>query len=140
MGGESVTTQWYNSQIRHLKVIKRRLERKWKKWKTTQNWDHYCSHCEVLTKALNECKTQFFSSQVIESENDKKTLFSVAKTLLRNLKKYFLPNLGSDDKIAYRLNDHMLSIIVAIRENITKSATVSEVTEIKEKTASYVQS
>ena len=132
-------TQWYNSQIRHLKVIKRRLETKWKKCKTKQNWDQYCSHCEILTKALNECKTQFFSTKVIESENDKKKLFSVAKTLLGNFKKSFLPDLGSDNNIANSFNDYFINKIVTIPEDITKSATVSAVTEIKE-IVSYVKS
>ena len=72
-------TQWYNSQSDHLKVIKRRLETKWKKCKTKQNWDQYRSHCEVLTKALNECKTQFFSTKVVESENNKRSSLELPK-------------------------------------------------------------
>ena len=69
--------------LRKLKILPLR---KWKKCKTKQNWDQYRSHCEILTKALNECKTQFFSTKVIESENEKKKLFSVAKSLLGNFK------------------------------------------------------
>ena len=93
----------------------------------------YRSHCEILTKALNECKTQFFSTKVIESENDKKELFSVAKTLLGNVKKYFLPDSGSDDNIANSFNDYFINNIITICEDLTKSATVSAVSEIKEK-------
>ena len=78
-------------------------------------------------------------NSVIESENDKKKLFSVAKTLLGNFKKSFLPDLGSDNNIANSFNDYFINKIVTIPEDITKSATVSAVTEIKE-IVSYVKS
>ena len=102
-----------------LKSYQKRLEKKWKKCKTKQTWDQYCSHCEVLTKALNERKTQFSSTKVVESDNDKKKLFRVTKTLLENIKKSFLLDLGSDDNIANSFNDYYVNKIVAIREDIT---------------------
>ena len=68
----------------------------------------------------------------MESVNDKKRLFSVAKTLLGKVKKSFLLDLGSDD-IGNSCNDYFMNKTVVIHKDITKSATLSAVTEIKEK-------
>ena len=69
---------------------------------------------------------------MIESENEKK-LFRIAKTLLGNVKKSILPDLGSDENLANSFNDYFINKVVVIRDDITKSTPVSAATATKQK-------
>ena len=108
-------TSWYNSQIRQLKVQSRRLERKWKKCETDENWKNYRKHCELISNTIKDCITGFYSNKIIESENNKNKRFFVAKTLLGNVKNCVLPDLESNSTIANKFNHYFINKIIKIR-------------------------
>ena len=126
-------TSWYNAQTRELKVQKRRLERKWKKSKSENDWIKYREHCKLLTACLNACKKDFLSCKILESENDKKKLFSIAKTLLSGPKGTTLPDISDDTSLASSFNSYFIDKIVKIRDNITNSSTVETLSIVKDK-------
>ena len=55
-------TKWYNSNLRQTKVIKRRLERKWKKSQLQSDWETYRVQCNLVSHLLNKAKTELLSN------------------------------------------------------------------------------
>ena len=63
-------TSWYNASIQHQKVLKRRLERKWKKSRLPEDYKNFRVQCEVVNRCICECKSEFLSNQIIKTKGD----------------------------------------------------------------------
>ena len=59
-------TKWYNDNIRQAKVIKRRLERKWKKSGLNADWTCFRDQCKLVSNLLNAAKCEFYSQKLLK--------------------------------------------------------------------------
>ena len=125
-------TAWYNAEVRHLKVIKRRLERKWLKTKSGSDWCKYREQCALLSSAINESKVQFYSQRIIDSEHDMKKLFQTSKCLLGNKTKIVLPDHQSADSLCEDFNNFFLSKVIKIRNTITGNCSIEDMQYVKD--------
>ena len=126
-------TSWYNASIRHQKVLKRRLERKWKKSRLPEDYNNFRVQCEVVNKCICECKTEFLSNKIIETKGDTRRLFQATKLLLGDARKSTLPECDSDKLLADRFNHFFLDKIVKIRDEINNSPLLETANSIREK-------
>ena len=84
-------TAWFNSHIRHAKVMKRRLERKYRKSGLEADLEKYKEQCKTVKLLLTKYKTEFYSCKINQSRNDIKKLYDLSKTLLGEVKQPKLP-------------------------------------------------
>lgn len=120
-------TAWFNSRLRHAKVLKRRLERKWMKSGLESDKNAYLQQCHTYRKLISEVKTEFYSIKVVEAASDKKKLFNLAKTLLGEESQQILPDAKSDHILANTFNEFFINKVVKIRNTITNSATPDDI-------------
>ena len=84
-------TAWFNSHIQHAKVIKRKLERKYRKSGLEADLEKYKEQCKTVNLLLTKYKTEFYSCKINQSRNDIKKLYDLSKTLLGEVKQPKLP-------------------------------------------------
>ena len=63
-------TAWFNNHIWHAKVMKRRLERKYRKSGLEADLEKYKEQCKTVKHFLTEYKTEFYSCKINQSRND----------------------------------------------------------------------
>ena len=126
-------TRWYNAEIRQAKVIKRRLERKWKKSQLPADYQKFRDQCQSLNIAITKCKSEFLSQKIVSCEGDARRLFDTCKSLLGSTKKLSIPDCENHQTLANKFNDFFLDKIVKIREGIFSSLSRDSLQTLKEK-------
>ena len=58
-------TKWYNKNIRDAKVVKRRLERKWRKSGKQTARTEYVKQCRYVSFLLTAAKTKILSNKIL---------------------------------------------------------------------------
>ena len=66
--------EWYNSNIRKAKVLRRHLEHKWKKSGLPSDLVLFKKQCKYINHLMSEAKCEFFSKKIIDSKDDKTTV------------------------------------------------------------------
>ena len=127
-------TAWFNSHIRHVKVMKRRLERKYRKSGLEADLEKYREQCKTVKLLLTKHKTKFYYCKINQSRNDIKKLYDLSKTLLGDVKHPKLPKSESDQLLAEAFNKFFIDKILTIRSTIKNSLPQKDV-DIKE----YIQ-
>ena len=61
-------TAWFNSHIQHTKVMKRRLERKYRKSRLEADLEKYKEQCKTVKLLLTKYKTILFLQELFTSE------------------------------------------------------------------------
>ena len=126
-------TRWYNAEIRQAKVIKRRLERKWKKSQLPADYQKFRDQCQSINLSITKCKTEFLSQKLVSCEVDARKLFDTCKSLLGSTKKLSIPDCVNNQTLANKFNDFFLDKIVKIREGISSSLSWESLQTLKEK-------
>ena len=72
-------TEWYKANIRQAKTIRRRKERKKDKTGNPEDKLDYKKQCEFVNFLVDEAKCAFYSTQILETEEDKRKCFSLTK-------------------------------------------------------------
>ena len=111
-------TKWYNSNIRKAKVVKRRLERRFRKSGIEADKLAYKKQCEYINYLMKEAKTKFFSNKICETKNDKKKLFGIAKEILYWKNEPVYPDIPPD-KLPFDFAKFFTDKIVKINDEIT---------------------
>ena len=114
-------TQWYNSNIRNAKVVKRRLERKWRKSGSMLDLEKYRRQCKYINYLLREAKTEFFSNKVIACKNDTRKLYSTCKNILNWKNDLVLPS-HNPTSLPDDFNDFFIDKIIKIRNDFTSNS------------------
>ena len=122
---------WFNSHIRHAKVMKRRLERKYRKSELEADLEKYKEQCNTVKLLLTKYKTEFYSCKINQSRNDIKKLYDLSKTLLGEVKQPKLPECDSHQLLAEKFNKFFVDKILKIRSTIKNSLSQKDV-DIKE--------
>ena len=108
--------KWYNANLRLEKVKKRRLERKFKKTGSKEVYLKFREQCEHYNQLCDSAKTDFFSSKIIESFDDKKKFFAQAKKLLNLRDEKIFP--VDTSNLENRFSDFFVDKIVKIQSSI----------------------
>ena len=124
-------TSWFNSNIQHAKVMKRRLERKYRKSGPEADSEKYTEQCKTVKVLLTKYKTGFYSCKINQNRNDIKKLYDLSKTLLGEVKQPKLPESDSDQLLAETFNKFFIDKNLKIRSTIKNSLPQKDV-DIKE--------
>ena len=85
-------TQWYSTELLQTKREKRKAERTWRLSRLEVHKQMFIDKCLRYSALLTQSKKEYFSSKIIESGNDTKQLFRIAKNLTRNKSEIVLPD------------------------------------------------
>ncbi len=129
--------KWYGQLLRAQRTKRRRLERKKNKTGLQEDKNRYLSQCIYYNHLCNEAKTQFLSQSILDSSNDKRKLFSVAKDILNWRDRTILPvdNYNLTDRFA----DFFVDKIVKIQSNIsTKQESIADLNQLRSEIAQFL--
>lgn len=84
-------TQWYSTELLQTKREKRKPERTWRLSRLEVHKQMFIDKCLRYSALLTQNKKEYFS-KIIESGNDTKQLFRIAKNLTRNKSEIVLPD------------------------------------------------
>ena len=68
-------TPWFTAEIQWQKVIRRRLERRWRKTRLTVDRELYTQQCVTVRKLICEAKENYYTELISELASDPKELF-----------------------------------------------------------------
>ena len=123
--------EWYNSNIRKAKVLRRRLERKWKKSGLPSDLVLLQKQCKYVNHLMSDAKCEFFSKKILDSKDDKKKLFNTCKYLLNYKGDPALPSKPSTS-LPMDFNEFFIDKIVKIHGTIDDQVRTTLMTEISE--------
>lgn len=109
---------WYTDEIRQAKQERRRKERKWRQTKLEVHRQIYTEQCRTVMKLLRNTKQQYYTTKVMESGGDHKTLFKLTKNMMGTDGGTKLPSHDSPVLLAERFSDFFTNKIVTIREGL----------------------
>lgn len=112
-------TQWYNANIRRAKVIKRRLERRFRKHSTIENRTKYRKQCALVNRLCTDAKSEFLSNRILECGKDQKRLYDVTKSLLGSTDSCVYPSNVSESRLPLLFSEFFLDKIVKIRNDLS---------------------
>ena len=73
---------WYNDEIHHVKLLRRKAERKWRKTKQVADFLAFKEKRNNVTYLLNKAKHQYYTEFVDENSSDQGRIFRASKKLL----------------------------------------------------------
>lgn len=114
-------TQWFNDMLRHEKVIRRRLERKYVNTGLDKDEEAYKKQCQRYNHLSTTAKTDFLSNKVIENSDDKKKLFKITKSILNWQDVQVYPS--GYTNLPDKFSDYFVDKIVKIQNTISQKQT-----------------
>ena len=87
---------WYNGELMHLKLIKRDAERKWKKSKTVENYNHLKLTRNNYVGQCNRAHKSYHSSLVEDCGNDQGKLYKLINKLTFGNKNIPYPDINTN--------------------------------------------
>ena len=125
-------TQWYNANLRHAKVVKRRLERRVYKTNSEEAKLAYRKQCDLVSQLRDKAKSEFLSDRVLECGRDQKRLFNVMKGILDWNKKSKYPANIPEDALATAFSEFFIDKIIKIRNAISHDSLVYTFNSIRD--------
>ena len=122
---------WYKSNLRSIKQISRRKERKLRK---TQKSDSAYADIkadfkkaeEYYFKSVDSAKTAYYGALILDNKGDQGKLYRVLNTLMNKKKENPLPNHNSTMDLANTFGQYFLDKIDNIRKSFTDSGNALE--------------
>lgn len=109
---------WYTEELRDSKRQKRKLEKQWRLSKLEVHHQLYREYCAQANKLLRHAQISYYSQKVVDSGNNKQSLFKVAKHLLGEESSSPLPQHNSAKDLAEAFSSYFCSKITTIRDDL----------------------
>ena len=119
------STPWYSAELRQLKIIRRRSERKWRQSKLHCDLIAYKEKCKTYAETEKQTKQEYYQKKL--QGNNPSTLFKVCGILLighTSEEKY--PTCPNNNILANKFNSFFINKV----ENIMKSLAVLYITTL----------
>ena len=110
-------SDWYTSEIRDAKQIRRRFERKWRNSGLEVHRQMFKEQCCKVNVMIGTGKANYYKKLVDDHKGDTKNLFKVVNSLLGKKSKSTLPS-STDKDIAKLFSDYFVDKIITIRDSI----------------------
>ncbi|KAF7252893.1 putative RNA-directed DNA polymerase from transposon BS [Varanus komodoensis] len=81
--GRARSSPWYTPELRAMKQVGRRLERRWRKSRDESDRTHLRAHYRAYAVAVRAAKKRFFSASIASSQCRPAELFRVVQGLVR---------------------------------------------------------
>ena len=112
---------WYNEEITSQKTERRRLERKWRKTRTTVARQMYVDQCNLVNRPISESKMKFYSSVIEGNSSNQFELFRAVEKMLNLKAPPELPSHDCATDLANRFADFFTEKVQAIRNGFVTS-------------------
>ena len=110
--------RWYSEEIKKQKVIRRRLEGRWRRSRLTSDYQSYTDQRTVVKNTIFKSKMDYHSSLIYLAESDSKTLFCTITRLLHRKADNLFPTYSSAVDLANKCVHFFEEKIVNIRSNL----------------------
>ena len=110
--------KWIDEEYTISKAKRRKLERVWRKSKTTENRTNYANQRNLCAELSITKQESYYSKLVEASSNNQKSLFKVVDKLLNKKNEKILPAHTDPLKLANEFNDYYIEKIDKLRETI----------------------
>ena len=112
---------WFNDDIKLAKTERRRLERRWRKSKSSVDLERYkVSYRRVMELCL-EAKTAYFKNKINACSGDQKAIFKISDNLLFRKKNNILPTFSDPKELANDFSDFFKQKINKIQNELQSS-------------------
>ena len=109
---------WYNSKIHHERRVRRRLERRWRKSRSEDDYNSLIVQKCKLRKLIVDAKCAYYNDKFLCSST--KDMFMTLKSLLNSSSKA-LPSANCDSDLANDFLSFFVDKVEKIRNNMTLS-------------------
>ena len=104
---------WYSDKIDAGKKLRRKLERRWRKTKSLDDYNAYLLQCRRVQLLIPSSKSDYYISIIDENRANQKALYKIMDHLLNRKATPQLPSLPPDDlpgKFATFFTDKIVGI------------------------------
>ena len=77
---------WYTPEIHKQKIIKRRLERRWRTTRLTVDREQYTLHCAIVNRLISNAKTKYYKDMISDCGSDQRELFRKTERIFKGNK------------------------------------------------------
>ncbi len=109
---------WYSDEIRAQKRLRRKLERKWIKSKSTIDEQIFHAQRNKVNILMNETRSEYYSHVIQDCGSDQKALFKVINDLFQKEKNSHFPKSQSMDILAEEFSQFFIGKIQNIRNRL----------------------
>lgn len=117
-----VRQPWFNSSLKDMKIMKRKLERKWRRTGLVSDYNNFKSARSRMNCFMKKCKNEYFTQLISKNESDQKQLFRIIEKLLHVKKEIPYPEAFSDFELACNFNKFFIEKINDIRLHLEEGA------------------
>lgn len=110
---------WFDDSLRNAKLIKRRLERKWRLTRLEVDRQIYRQYCATYQQLLKNAKSTYHNNKL--KDLDQKALFREVDMLVHGRKAMILPTNIVKSDLPAAFGDHFKSKVVNLRSSTTDS-------------------
>jgi hypothetical protein len=111
---------WYSETLHMEKRNRRKLERKWRRTKTSEDKQTYKEKCEFLNELITKTKTDYYS-EMVNNCTDQKQLFKLIDGMLHRRSESPLPKHSDSLELANRFVDFFYNKIGTIRKGLEEA-------------------
>ena len=109
---------WFTEEIRSVKKLRRKLERKWRSTKSDFNYRLYVDHCCMVNDFVRNAKEICFSSVIENNHGNKQVYFQIINNPLLKRTEPLHPTACSDADLADQFNLFFNNKIRLIHEGL----------------------
>ena len=110
--------RWYNEELRELKRVKRRAERKWMKQRNQADYEQYRIVKIEYSSRIKEVRTEFYKQAFAANANNLKETFNIVNRISGQEEEKILPSCNLDEELAEDFVNFFNEKIVTIRRDI----------------------
>ena len=115
---------WMDSEFKNERKLRRKLEKTWKRTKTSDDRSAYVNQREICAELAKTKRAAYYSNIIAKCNGDQKALYSIVSDLLDTKKVQVLPQCDNEVELANRFNQFYVDKIKKIRETIPDDANV----------------
>ena len=109
---------WYCEDIAAEKRKRRKLERRWRKYRTEADKLQYADQCSRVRKLLKSSKMSYYTSLINENKSDPKVLLNTIDRMLHRKPQNHYPSCGSPKELCDKFAGFFCDKIVTIRHQL----------------------
>ena len=110
------SSPWYTDGIKAEKVKRRKLERRWRKTKSTVDHEIFKTQCKVVQNLINTSRKEFYSGVISDNESNQRILFSTFDKLIHKNAPPLYPSSFSSANLANSFSDLFVNKIKNIQD------------------------
>ena len=114
---------WYSDDLFKKNLARRKAERKWRSSRSHIDFEVYKEIKNTYNQDLFKAQCAYYNEQILDCNNDSKSLFRVLSDLLHTKKPFILPDHADVQQLANRFADYFKKKIDKIMHSLSSGLT-----------------